>query len=204
MDTFPEGFFDRADEATDDEFYSVPRFVTHIDDRAIEAVSALYAELGLRGRLLDLMSSWISHLPAKPEHLTVLGMNQAELAANEMADVAVVHDLNSDPILPFETNTFDAAMCVVSVDYLTRPIEVFGEVARVVRPGGAFVATFSNRCFPTKAIRGWTATTDDQHCQIVAEYFRQSPGWEAPKIDTRIPAGFGTDPVYAIWAKASD
>lgn len=200
---FPDGFFSRSDESGDDEFYAMPRLVTHIDDRAIAAVSELYTELGLSGRLLDLMSSWISHLPKQPDHLTVLGMNRAELALNEMAHDAVVHDLNLDPVLPFHDNAFDGAMCVVSVDYLTRPIEVFGEVARVLSPGAPFVCTFSNRCFPTKAIRGWMSTDDEQHCHIVAEYFRQADGWEAPVVDVRIPAGFGTDPLYAIWAKAS-
>lgn len=197
---FPPGFFDRPDESDDAQFYSMPRLVTHIDAGAIAAVGQLYTELGLEGRLLDLMSSWISHLTTRPEHLTVLGMNAEELQANTMADAVVVHDLNVDPTLPFGDVEFDAAMCAVSVDYLSRPFEAFAEVARVVKRGGVFVCTFSNRCFPTKAIRGWTATDDQGHCQIVAEYFRQSGLWNEPTIDVRVPAGFGVDPLFAVYA----
>ena len=85
-----------------------------------------------------------------------------------------MHDLNADPRLPFENESFDAAVCCVSVDYLTRPVEVFTDIARVLRPGAPFVITFSNRLFPTKAIRGWLESTDEQHCEIVADYFRLS------------------------------
>jgi len=152
---FPPGFFDRADPTDDAGFYAFERLVTHIDDGAISAVGDLYDELGLTGTVLDLMGSWVSHFHATPAHLTVLGMNAAELAANPQAAATVVHDLNADPRLPFDDDSFDAAVCCVSVDYLTHPIEVFADVARILRPGAAFVTTFSNRCFPTKAIRGW-------------------------------------------------
>ena len=199
-DPFPPGFFDRDDSRPDPLFYAAPRFVTHIDDDAIAAVGALYAELGVAGRVLDLMSSWVSHLTETPEHLTVLGMNARELAANPQAAEAVVHDLNADPRLSVPDETFDAAVCCVSVDYLVRPIEVFHEVARVVERGGPFVCTFSNRCFPTKAIRGWLATDDDTHCRIVAEYFRLAGGWSEPVVQRRTPPGHRGDPLYAVWA----
>ncbi len=158
---FPPGFFDRADESPDPSFYGPARLVTHIDPGAVAAVGDLYAELGLHeGRVLDLMSSWVSHFRQRPTHLTVLGMNAVELASNPMAHEAVLHDLNADPTLAFVDASFDSAVCCVSVDYLTRPVEVFREVARVLVPGGPFVCTFSNRCFPTKAIRGWLATDE--------------------------------------------
>jgi SAM-dependent methyltransferase len=133
------GGFDRDDIASDSEFYRLPRLVTHIDDRAIAAVGALYTELGLDGSVLDLMSSRISHFQHPPQRLVGLGMNAAEPAANPMLSQYVVHDLNADPILPFPDASFDAATCCVSVDYLTNPITVFTEVGRVLRPGGAFV-----------------------------------------------------------------
>lgn len=198
--SFPAGFFDRADPSADDRFYAAPRLVTHIDDRAILAVGALYRELGLTGDVLDLMSSWISHFADPPRSLTALGMNPAELAANEMATERVVHDLNADPTLPFADHRFDAATCCVSVDYLTRPVEVFREVARVLRPGGRFVCTFSNRCFPTKAIRGWLTTDDDGHCAIVSTYYAASGRFEPATVDVRIPPGRGGDPLYAVHA----
>src|SRR5581483_5035033 len=128
------------------------------------------------GDVLDLMSSWVSHFRRAPTSLTVLGMNERELRANPEASEVVVHDLNADPVLPFEDHRFDAAICCVSVDYLIQPVEVFADVARVLRPGGPFVCTFSNRCFPTKAIRGWLYASDDEHCSIVAEYFALSGG----------------------------
>ncbi len=197
---FPPGFFDRADPSPDPLFYEPDRFVTHIDDGAIAAVGALYAELGLDGEVLDLMASWVSHFRALPAHLTVLGMNHAELAANTHAAARVIHDLNTDPVLPFDDDSFDAATCCVSVDYLVQPVEVFREVARVVRAGGPFVCTFSNRCFPTKAIRGWLATDDEQHGAIVAEYFRRSGGWEEPVVEQRTPPLHRGDPLHAVWA----
>lgn len=201
---FPGGFFDRADEADDWMFYMPTRLVTHIDDAAIAAVGALYSELGVRGRVLDLMGSWVSHFAEPPEHLTVLGMNSTELDTNPMAGARVLHDLNTDPELPFPDATFDDAVCCVSVDYLIRPVEVFAEVSRVLRPGGRFVVTFSNRCFPTKAIRGWLSTDSTGHRAIVSRYFELSARYEPPVSQERLPVGGGHDPLYAVWAsKAS-
>jgi SAM-dependent methyltransferase len=197
---FPPGFFARADESDDAVFYGPPRFVTHIDDRAIAAVGALYDELGVGGRVLDLMASWVSHFRRPPAHLTVLGMNASELAANRAARARVVHDLNVTARLPFAAGSFDAAVCCVSVDYLVHPVAVFADVARVVRPGGPFVCTFSNRCFPTKAIRGWLATTDAQHCELVATYFALAADWHEPVAQRRTPAEGPGDPLFAVWA----
>jgi SAM-dependent methyltransferase len=197
---FPPGFFERADPAPDTEFYAFPRLVTHIDDGAIAAVGDLYDELNLTGSVLDLMGSWVSHFHTTPARLTVLGMNTQELEANPQAAVTVVHDLNADPRLPFENESFDAAVCCVSVDYLTRPVEVFTDTARVLRPGALFVTTFSNRLFPTKAIRGWLESTDEQHCEIVADYFRLSGGWNEPIIERRSPSFQFGDPLFAVWA----
>ena len=198
-DDFPPGFLDRADPSPDTAFYGPPRLVTHIDDRAIAAVGDLYAELGLDGDVLDLMSSWISHFRTPPRRLTGLGMNAAELAANPALAERVVQDLNADPVLPFADGSFDDAVCCVSVDYLVRPVEVFREVARVLRPGGRFVVTFSNRCFPTKAVRGWLGTDDEGHLQIVNAYFVMSEGFGEVRGQLRTPPGPG-DPLYAVWA----
>ena len=153
-DDFPRGFFDRADPMVDEVFYVPDRFVTHIDEGAIAAVGALYDELGIDGEVLDLMSSWVSHFSAAPKRLVVLGMNERELQANPQAAAFVVHDLNAEPALPFADGSFDDVVCCVSVDYLVRPVEVLPVGARVLRPGGCWCSTFSNRCFPTKAIRG--------------------------------------------------
>jgi SAM-dependent methyltransferase len=200
-DRFPDGFFARADETRDREFYEPVRLVTHIDDGAIAAVGDLYEELGLRGDVLDVMSSWVSHFRVAPQRLVALGMNTYELARNEQAVGAVVADLNAYPQLPFRDNAFDAAVCCVSIDYLVRPVEVFHAVHEVLRAGAPFVCTFSNRCFPTKAIRGWLLTDDDTHREIVAEYFRRCGGWEDVHSEIRRPGARGRDPLYAVWAR---
>ena len=201
-DGFPDDFFTRFDGDDDGRFYDEPRLVQHIDDGAIAAVRDLYDELGLHGEVLDLCSSWVSHLSRTPARLVVLGMNALELEQNPQARARVVHDLNRDPALPFADASFDGAMCTVSVDYLVRPFEVFDEVSRVLRPGAPFVCTFSNRCFPTKAIRGWLATDDGFHLQLVAEYFRRSAGWDQPRAEQR-PTPWPGDPIFAVWAHRS-
>jgi SAM-dependent methyltransferase len=198
---FPLGFFDQADPSPDSDFYSRPRLVTHIDDDAIAAVGALYDELGVSGDVLDLMSSWVSHFRTPPARLTVLGMNPDELNANPSAGITVVHDLNAEPRLPFPNESFDAVVCCVSVDYLTRPIEVFADVARVLRQGGPFICAFSNRCFPTKAIRGWLYADDEQHCEIVEQYFRLAGRWDEPRSQRRTPVSHRGDPLLAVWAR---
>jgi SAM-dependent methyltransferase len=200
---FPEGFFARADESPDPLFYGPTRLVQHLDDAAIAAVGDLYQELALTGDVLDLCSSWVSHFKVAPARLTVLGMNAVELEHNPQAHERVVHDLNADPVLPFADASFDAATCCVSVDYLTRPIEVFAEVARVLHPDGVFVCAFSNRCFPTKAIRGWLASTDEQHCENVAEYFRRADGCDQPDAKRRTPPEQRGDPLFGLCARRS-
>ena len=202
---FPPGFFQRADGRDDAVFYGPPRLVTHIDDAAIAAVAELYAELGIDGsaptprRVLDLMSSWVSHFRTPPADLVVLGMNAEELAANPAATQRLVHDLNADPRLPLPDADVDAAVCCVSIDYPTRPIEVLTDVGRVLRPGGPLAVTFSNRCFPTKAVRGWLATDDDQHGRVVAELVRRTGRFDEPRVELRTPPGVG-DPLYAVTA----
>jgi SAM-dependent methyltransferase len=198
---WPPGFFDRMDPMPDRYFYATPRLVTHIDEGAIAAVGALYEELGIDGEVLDLMSSWVSHFRRPPRRLTVLGMNRPELEANPDARARVVHDLNVDPVLPFADDSFDDAVCCVSVDYLASPIEVFRDVARVVRPGGHFLCTFSNRVFPNKAIRGWLEATDQQRCAIVQTYFREAGQWGEPSVRRYTSIAQAGDPLYGVWAQ---
>jgi SAM-dependent methyltransferase len=201
--SWPAGFFDRMDPGDDAGFYASPRFVKHIDDGAVRAVRELYDELGVpEGRVLDLMSSWVSHLSRRPAGgLVVLGMNEAELAANPLAGDRVLRDLNRDPRLPFDDGSFDAVTCCVSVDYLVRPVEVLREAARVLCPGGVVVLTFSNRCFPTKAIRGWLDTDDEGHVEIVRRYLAEAGGFGEVTAERRTPDRRWRDPLYAVWAR---
>lgn len=204
---YPSWFFRRDDPSPDPVFYGPPRLVTHIDSDAIAAVGDLYAELGLDGaaatprRVLDLMSSWVSHLRTAPAELVVLGMNAAELAANPLATERVVRDLNADPALPFGDASFDAVLCCVSIDYLVRPVEVLRETARVLRPGAPVAITFSNRCFPTKAIHGWLSADDRGRCAIVVDYLRRAGGFGEPEVSLRTPpTRYRGDPLYAVVA----
>lgn len=202
--SFPAGFFARADESPDPHFYDVDRLVTHIDDRAIAAVGHLYRRLGLTGSVLDFMSSWVSHFLDAPRELVVLGMNPAELATNAMATERVVHDLNRAPRLPFPDDRFDAATCCASIDYLVRPIDVLRDVARVVKPGGTVVATFSNRCFPTKVIRGWLAIDERERCDTVTRYFMLTGRFDEAQVALCTPPRTAGDPLYAVWATVSE
>lgn len=193
--------FSRQDPSDDARFYAVERKVTHIEDGAIEALRSYYGELlRVHGRVLDLMSSWRSHLPTDGGYSEVvgLGMNAGEMADNPQLDLFVVHDLNASPALPFEDSSFDAAVCTVSVQYLTSPIEVFTDVRRVLRDGAPFVVAFSNRCFPTKAIAAWLYGGDDDHLDLVRAYFASS-GF-ADVADQRLPSP--DDPVFVVTGSA--
>jgi len=201
----PPGAYSRDDESSDDRFYIAPRRVVHIDDGAITALGRLYADvLPAGGRLLDLMSSWRSHLPEglRARDVVGLGLNAEEMADNPKLTQSIVHDVNGDPRLPFGDEAFDGAMCAVSIQYVTHPLLVFREVRRVLRPGAPFVVSFSNRCFPTKAVAVWLGTTDAQHLTLVRSYFEAAGGWTDAMEEDRSPGGNG-DPLYAVWARTS-
>ncbi len=196
--------FRRVDERDDSTFYTAPRLVTHIDDHAIAAIGRLYAELLPRdGAILDLMSSWKSHIPDELAacRVTGLGMNETELRENDRLDSWTVHNVNVKPRLPFADAEFEACVMAVSVQYLTRPIETFREVARVLRPGAPFVVTYSNRLFPEKAIALWCGSSDEQHARLIQAYFHYAGGWEGVTAQDRSPRlGSYSDPLCAVWA----
>lgn len=186
----PAEAFQRADESPDGGFYAAPRLVTHIDAAAIAAVTQLYRDVvPAGGAVLDLMSSWVSHLPPEAAYARVagLGMNADELAANPRLTDCRVQDLNADPRLPYADAEFDAAVCCVSVQYLVRPVEVFRELARVLRPGAPAVVTFSDRCFPTKAVAVWQALDDAGHARLVGSYFAAAGGWGPAGVHVHPP-----------------
>jgi len=199
----PEAF-DKMDGSADELFYSEPRFVTHIDDQAIAAVTALYRELfPAGGAILDLMGSWVAHLPPEIQYKEVVGhgMSAAELAANPRYSRWFVQNLNAKPALPLEDAAFDGAGLCVSVQYLQRPVAVFREARRVLKPGAPVAITFSNRCFPTKAIAIWTALGYGQHERLVRLYL-EIAGF--PRIETRtiIPPEADHDPLWAVIGRA--
>jgi SAM-dependent methyltransferase len=197
----PKEAFRRADETPDEEFYRAPRLVTHIDDRAITTVTQLYREFfPSGGEILDLMSSWVSHLPPEIEYRRVigLGMNEVELRRNERLDSYVVQNLNANPHLPFGDAEFDGVGICVSIDYLTQPVEVVREVGRVLKVGAPTIITFSNRCFPSKAIAVWHRLDDQGHMRLVEEYLREAGNFRGVRSLNRSPRRMFSDPLYAV------
>jgi SAM-dependent methyltransferase len=155
--------------------------VVHIDDGAIATVGRLFQDfIPPHSVVLDLMSSWRSHWPQghPKKRMVGLGLNTVEMADNPDLDEYIVHNINGGPALPFEDQSFDAAVITVSVQYLTRPIETFQQVNRILRPGGIFVVTFSNRLFPTKAVSIWRNTSDRGHLELVASYMDYAGNFE--------------------------
>jgi SAM-dependent methyltransferase len=200
----PPQAFAKADPSPDDRFYVAPRFVTHIDDGAIAAVTALYRELfPPGGAVLDLMSSWVSHLPGDVTYAETIGhgLNAQELDANPRLTRRFVQDLNADPRLPLPDDAVDAAGCCVSVQYLQEPVRVFREVRRVLKPGAPFAITFSNRCFPTKAVAIWGALAGDDQGRLVALYLERA-GFAAIETRRLVPDGLGRDPLRAVIGRA--
>lgn len=208
--TLPNEFFRRQDERDDATFYSMPRKVVHIDEHAISAIRDVYGRLlPQTGRMLDLMSSWRSHLPADRDfaHVVGLGMNAAEMADNPQLDDYVVHDLNHNHTLPFADNSFDGVVCAVSVQYMTAPTTTFAEVNRILRPGAPFVVTFSNRCFPTKAVDVWLRMNADGHRELVRTYFELAGNYTRLGEDAyegQRSLFSQRDPLYAVWGHKND
>ncbi len=204
-DAFPAEFFERVDPAPDGQFYVEPRFVTHIDDATIEALTQLYGEVIRPGSdLLDLMSSWISHLPEGLQlgRVAGLGMNEQELRGNPRLTDHAVHDLNERPELPYEDESFDYVVIAVSVQYLTRPREVFASIRRVLRPGGTCYVAVSHRMFPTKAVAVWQSLSNEDRMRLVAAYFNLAGGFDEPELIDRSPAG--ADPLWVIFAARAE
>lgn len=201
----------RMDDRADAVFYSKPRMVQHLDARALKTVNELYRRLiPAQAEVLDLMASFDSHLQDVPmSRLHVLGMNQEELANNTAANNRVVQDLNESPALPFDDDSLDAILCTASIEYLTRPPEVLSEALRVLHPGGVMALTFSNRWFPTKAIRIWSELHEFERLGMVTQWMQQagfsglhtfsSRGWPRPTDDRHAGETPFSDPVYAVW-----
>jgi SAM-dependent methyltransferase len=202
---FQPHFFEREDESPDALFYAQARLLVHIDEHAIAAAGALYGELlPPRAVLLDLMSSYRSHLPDSLawSRLAGLGMNETELRENPQLTEYAVRDLNANPRLPYGDGEFDGAVVTVSVQYMTKPVEIFREVGRVLKPGAPFIATYSNRMFPTKAVRVWRALDDRERAGLIGAYFKHAGGFgDVTMQDRSIDTGAQSDPLFAVWAR---
>ena len=170
-------------------------------EQSVPLRSCIGARCRQDGTILDLMSSWISHLPSETQYAHVVGhgMNAAELAANERLSERFVQDLNADPVLPLPNQCFDAACLCVSVQYLQQPVAVFREVLRVLKPGAPVVVTFSNRCFPTKAVAIWQALDGADQQQLVSVYLSRA-GFAPIETGEMLPGG--GDPLWAVIGRA--
>ena len=210
--------FSRMDESDDSIFYATDRFVQHVDSLALATVERIIGELVIEDNpvILDLMAGWDSHIPPtiQAERVVGLGLNHNELSRNENLTDSVCYDLNKNPYLPFPDNTFDAVLNVVSVDYMTRPIGVFREVGRNLKPGGLFLVIFSNRMFEQKAVKIWRQSGEEERILLVEEFFNcagmfnspqvfVSKGKPRPKDDKYTHLGIPSDPIYAVYAEKS-
>ena len=212
---FVKDAFSRLDESDDASFYARDRFVNHLDSLALETVEKLIRELVVEENpvILDLMAGWDSHLPEKlkPSRVVGLGLNRNELSQNPSLSEILIHDLNINPDLPFPDQTFDAVINTVSVDYMTKPLQVFREVGRILKPGGLFLVIFSNRMFPEKTVKVWRESSEDERVLLVEDFFKAagsfvkpsvflSKGKPRPKDDKYSHSGMPSDPVYAVYA----
>jgi Methyltransferase domain len=203
----------KLDDTDDSLFYSEPRFVTHVDEGFIQQLTDLYRDRLQPGtRILDLMSSWVSHLPEEMvfSHVEGHGLNLAELARNPRFHSYFVQDLNANPKLPFPDADFDAVLNTVSVQYLQYPEAVFVEIYRILKPGGIAIISFSNRMFYQKAIQIWRDSSDASHIKLVKSYFESVAGFSPVEIIARqatVPQFLqwmgmgGGDPFYAAIAQ---
>ena len=208
--------FSRQDESDDSHFYALDRFVDHLDTVALDTAEKLIDTLVVEKRpaILDLMAGWDSHIPRtiEADEVVGLGLNVNELSRNEVLTEVVLHDVNKNPTLPFEDNRFDVVLNTVSVDYMTKPFDVFREVARVLKPGGLFLVIFSNRMFPEKAVKMWREASEPERVILVEDFFTGSDAFEKPSLftskgkprpkdDKYADRGIPSDPIYAVYGE---
>ena len=208
--------FSRLDESDDRLFYAKDRFVDHLDTIALATVEQIIGDVITQTNpvILDLMAGWNSHIPDRlhPSRMVGLGLNENELRQNKALSEHLIHDLNRDPHLPFPAETFDAVINTVSIDYMTRPVEVFSEVANILKKRGLLLIIFSNRMFPQKAVKIWKESSEEERVLLVEGFFQQagafgettvivSRGKPRPKEDKYAFLGIPSDPVYAVYAR---
>ena len=200
-------FFAKEDTSDDSLFYEIPRLVTHIDDNACMVLKGFYRSLLKDGdSVLDLMSSWVSHLPEdiKYSKVSAQGMNKVELEANPQLTDFIVQNLNTNQILPYQDEEFDLCTIAVSVQYLTSPVRVFEEIARVLKPNGKCCVSFSNRMFPTKAILAWRMSSNQDHCNLVSQYFKKTEIFAEVKVERLVEENGYYDPLFAVIGKKGE
>lgn len=214
-DFYSDQAFKRQDDRDDAVFYQKPRMMQHLDGTALAHLNEVHAHLiPAGGKVLDLMASWDSHLQLVPDvELSVLGMNEAELAANNRAQQRLVQDLNQYPRLPYADASFDAVVCTASIEYLIQPHAVLQEALRVLRPGGVMILSFTDRWFPSKSIRIWGELHEFERVGLVLALLRAAGfadlhslskrGWPRPIDDPHAGATAHSDPLHVAWGYRS-
>jgi len=178
--------------------------IEDVDAAALAAITDIYREIMPEGgAILDVMSSWVSHLPPEIDYRRVVGVgvDACVLAENPFLDEWRVQDLNRSPTLPFANGEFDGAAICGAIQHLTRPAEVIREVGRVLRPGAPLVVTFSQRCLATKAIACWCLLDDTAQLCLVARHFVEAGNWTDIRCIDRTPPSGGV-PLYAVIASS--
>ena len=202
--------FSRSDPSNDQGFYTIPKFVYHIDEPAVASLTQYYRKnIPPNSDILDICSSWVSHYPLEftstMNSIAATGMNSLELQFNDqLTNGYEARNLNETPNLDcYDDESFDVVTCVVSIDYLIEPVKVLKEVWRVLRPGGKMIVSQSNRCFPTKAIAMWLSMNDRQHLELINGYFQYAGGFEernAYDITATLPDNSYRDPMFIVEA----
>lgn len=203
---FAKQDFSRFDETDDALFYTSPRLVAHIDNACVAALRAFCSQRIKTGdRVLDLCAAYVSYLPRDVKAIGV-GMNMEEMQANNSLQEQIIGDLNRNPKLPFEDHLFDVVLCALSIDYLTRPVDVLREAGRVLQPGGVLIVAFSDRVFAEKAVSSWTATADEDHIYAVASFIHFSQMFANPSVSDISPRNVRGallgDPLFVVEARS--
>jgi len=202
---------EKIDISDDEIFYQQPRFVHHLSDSFRNRLTKIYSEYLLKHHvILDLMSSWVSHLPSNTRYNKVIGhgMNEAELSSNKRLDNFWVQNLNRSQILPVEDSSIDVGLIVAGWQYLQYPEKVSLELSRIIKPDSFLIISFTNRAFWNKASNIWTYSSEEKRIEYVNSVLSDN-GWRIEKIfneKTHEDKLFGfltaeSDPFFSVIAR---
>ena len=174
----------KLDESNDEEFYSDPKFVYHLDKNFRQYLSDLYeSEIDNYSTVLDLMSSWDSYLPVGKKYKKVIGhgLNKQELEKNKMLDSFWIQNFNLNQKIPLESGSIDYCLMVAAWQYLQYPENLTKEISRILSNKGKIIVSFSNRAFWHKAPNIWTTSTENERVKYVRKVL-MSNGFNEPDI----------------------
>ena len=174
----------KLDESNDEEFYSDPKFVYHLDANFRQYLSNVYKnEIAEYSTVLDLMSSWDSYLPKEKKYKKVIGhgLNKQELEKNKIFDSYWIQNFNLNQEIPLDGGSIDYCLMVAAWQYLQYPENLTKEIVRILSNQGKIIIAFSNRAFWHKAPNIWTTSTEEERVNYVRRVLI-SNGFKEPKI----------------------